>query len=70
MVCINLIHASDIVSDFDHALRSVPLSLLTTDTNGKAKIDRSLLLDQREITIPLDTSKPFKLNAGTTGVCQ
>ncbi|KAI0811123.1 leucyl aminopeptidase [Irpex lacteus] len=47
---------------------SVPLSLLSTDENGQAKIDRSLLLDQREITIPLDTSKPFKLNAGATGV--
>ncbi|KAI0086651.1 peptidase family M1-domain-containing protein [Irpex rosettiformis] len=52
----------------NETLWSVPLSLLTTDENGKAKIDRSLLLDQREITIALDTSKPFKLNAGTTGV--
>ncbi|KAI0340189.1 leucyl aminopeptidase [Trametopsis cervina] len=47
---------------------SVPLSLSTVDENGKPKIDRSVLLDQRELTIPLDTSKPFKLNGGTSGV--
>jgi aminopeptidase 2 len=48
----------------------VPLSLLTVDENGKAKIDHSLLLEGREMKISLDTSKPFKLNAGTTGVCE
>ena len=46
------------------------MSLLTVDENGKPKIDTRILLDQREMTIPLETSKPFKLNAGTVGVCK
>lgn len=40
------------------------------DENGKAVVDRTLVLRDREMTIPLDTSQPFKLNAGTTGVCK
>ncbi|KAI0789033.1 hypothetical protein BC629DRAFT_1582206 [Irpex lacteus] len=52
----------------NNTIWSVPLSLLTTDENGRAKVDRSLLLDQREVSVLLDTSKPFKLNAGATGV--
>ncbi|KAJ3554813.1 hypothetical protein NM688_g2912 [Phlebia brevispora] len=47
---------------------TIPLSLITVDSSGKVVIDRTLVLDEREKTIPLDTSKPFKLNAGTTGV--
>lgn len=50
-------------------LRSIPLSLLTTDTDGRAVVDHSILLDERERLIPLDTSKLFKLNAGTVSVC-
>lgn len=50
--------------------RSVPLSLLTLDENGNPRIDRRILLNQREMTIQLDSSKLFKLNAGTTGVCE
>lgn len=38
--------------------------------NGKGTADRTLVLRDRETTIPLDTSQPFKLNAGTTGVCE
>ena len=49
--------------------RSIPLSLLTTDASGKATVDNTLLLDEREKFIHLDTSKPFKLNAGTVSVC-
>lgn len=40
------------------------------DENGKAVVDRTLVLKDREMTIPLDTSRPFKLNADTTGVCK
>ena len=40
------------------------------DENGKGIVDRTLVLRDREMTIPLDTSQPFKLNAGTTGVCK
>ncbi|KAI0693908.1 leucyl aminopeptidase [Cytidiella melzeri] len=46
---------------------SVPLSLLTVDQNGQVDINHSIVLNERDMTIPLDTSKPFKLNAGTTG---
>ena len=45
------------------------MSLVTVDGNGKPVVDHTLILDEREKKIPLDTSKPFKLNAGTTGVC-
>jgi aminopeptidase 2 len=43
----------------------VPLSLLTVGEDGKPKIQKELVLDSREMEIELDTSKPFKLNAGT-----
>ncbi|PFH52379.1 hypothetical protein AMATHDRAFT_140150 [Amanita thiersii Skay4041] len=52
----------------NETLWNVPLSLLTVDESGKAIVNKSLILKDREMTIPLDTSKPFKLNAGTTGV--
>ena len=44
--------------------------LLTVSENGQPVINNEIVLDQREMTIPLDTSKPFKLNAGTVGVCE
>lgn len=46
---------------------AVPLALLTT-TNNKVNIDKSVVLDTREKRFAIDTSKPFKLNAGTYGV--
>ncbi|KAG2146914.1 uncharacterized protein EDB93DRAFT_1085716 [Suillus bovinus] len=46
---------------------TVPLALLTA-TNDKVNIDKSVVLDTREKTIAIDTSRPFKLNAGTYGV--
>lgn len=46
---------------------TVPLALLTA-TNDKVNIDKSVVLDTREKTLAIDTSKPFKLNAGTYGV--
>ncbi|KAG9123895.1 Aminopeptidase 2 mitochondrial [Ceratobasidium sp. 392] len=46
----------------------VPLSLLTTDANGKKTVDHGVVLSEREADIKLDTSKPWKLNAGTVGV--
>lgn len=51
-------------------VRTVPLSLVTTDASGKPQVDRAIVLDEREKFIPLDTSNSFKLNGGTTGVCQ
>ncbi|KAF8985615.1 leucyl aminopeptidase [Cyathus striatus] len=47
---------------------NVPLSILVIDENGKTSIDRTVVLQERENFIPLDTNKPYKLNAGTTGV--
>ncbi|KAI0747687.1 peptidase family M1-domain-containing protein [Daedaleopsis nitida] len=46
---------------------TIPLNLLTVSADGNAVLNKDLLLDEREKFIPLDTSKPFKLNAGTTG---
>ncbi|KAL5636049.1 hypothetical protein ACGC1H_004760 [Rhizoctonia solani] len=46
----------------------IPLSLLTTGADGKASVDHSIVLSERETEIKLDTSKPWKLNAGTVGV--
>ncbi|KAJ7582802.1 leucyl aminopeptidase [Mycena floridula] len=47
---------------------NIPLAIMSVDEDGTAVVDKSLVLEQREQTIPLDTSKTFKLNAGTTGV--
>ncbi|EIW81938.1 hypothetical protein CONPUDRAFT_81582 [Coniophora puteana RWD-64-598 SS2] len=47
---------------------TVPLALLTVDESGKPHVDNTVVLDTREKTIPLDTSKPYKLNASTYGV--
>ncbi|PFH48473.1 hypothetical protein AMATHDRAFT_65385 [Amanita thiersii Skay4041] len=49
-------------------LWNVPLGILTVDEGGRSLIDQEQTLTSREMTIPLDTSKPFKLNANTTGV--
>lgn len=49
--------------------RNIPLSILSVK-DGQAILDKSAILQEREKNIPLDTSKPFKLNAGTTGVCK
>lgn len=50
--------------------RTVPLAILTVDNEGKPIINNTVVLDTRETFIPLDLSKPFKLNAGTKGVCE
>ncbi|KAI4526730.1 hypothetical protein K525DRAFT_287090 [Schizophyllum commune Loenen D] len=46
---------------------SVPLAILTEDDGGKTTVDRAVL-SEREGSYAIDTSKPFKLNAGTAGV--
>lgn len=50
--------------------RTIPLSLLTVSEDGKAVVDTKIVLDTREKTIPVDIGKPYKLNAGTVGVCE
>jgi aminopeptidase 2 len=52
----------------DSPYRNIPLSLLSTN-DGKPSVDLTAILQEREKTIPLDTSQPFKLNADTVGVC-
>ena len=48
--------------------RMIPVSIVTADENGETVLKKELFVD-REMFIPLDTSKPFKLNADTTGFC-
>lgn len=60
-------HIRIVLIDFH---RTVPLSLLSVDGNGKASVDNSAVLDSREKTLAIDPGKLFKLNAGTSGVCQ
>ncbi|KAF7363266.1 Aminopeptidase 1 [Mycena sanguinolenta] len=47
---------------------NVPLSLVTADPDGQVKIDKLVILEEREKDIALDTNMPYKLNGGTTGV--
>jgi hypothetical protein len=50
--------------------RTIPLSLLSVGGSKKAEISQTAVLSKREQFFALDTSKPFKLNAGTTGPCK
>lgn len=38
--------------------------------DGKYSVDKTALLQEREQFFPIDTSKHYKLNAGTVGVCK
>ncbi|KAH7103915.1 leucyl aminopeptidase [Auriculariales sp. MPI-PUGE-AT-0066] len=58
----------DATDDENKTIWHVPLQLKTTDTAGKATIDNTLILREREAQFALDTSAPWKLNADTTGV--
>ena len=51
-------------------IRYIPLSVLSTDSAGKTTANRQPVLEEREGTLNVDTTKPFKLNAGSTGVCE
>ncbi|KDR73439.1 hypothetical protein GALMADRAFT_72189 [Galerina marginata CBS 339.88] len=46
---------------------NIPLGILSIK-DGKPFVDRDVLLKERQKHFALDTSKPFKLNAGTNGV--
>ncbi|KAG8900325.1 Aminopeptidase 2 mitochondrial [Tulasnella sp. 403] len=58
----------DPTEDENQTIWQIPLNIKTVDASGTAKVDGSVLLTEREATIPLDTSRPFKLNTGTNGV--
>ncbi|KAJ7592639.1 leucyl aminopeptidase [Mycena floridula] len=45
----------------------IPLSIVTVDSTGQAATNYTLM-EQREQYFELDTKKPLKLNAGTTGL--
>lgn len=49
--------------------RSVPLGLVTASVDGQSLVDNTALLETREAEFKLDTTKPFKINADTNGVC-
>lgn len=51
----------------NETLWTIPLALLTTKANGETVLQSDIVLDEREKTIPLDVTRPFKLNAGTVG---
>ncbi|KAF8311309.1 hypothetical protein DL93DRAFT_2229778 [Clavulina sp. PMI_390] len=59
--------SGDPTPEENETLWYIPLSVLSTDS-GKPSIDRSVVLQDRESTLSIDTSKPWKLNAGTSGV--
>jgi len=47
---------------------TIPLAILTADETGSPSIDKTAVLTARETTLAIDTSKGYKLNAGTYGV--
>ena len=50
--------------------RSVPLGLVTASVDGQSMVDNTALLETREAEFKLDTTKPYKINADTNGVCR
>ena len=52
-----------------HHHRSIPLGLVTASVHGRAPINIAAILETREAEFKLDTTKPFKVNADTNGVC-
>ena len=48
----------------------VPLSLLTVNEQGDVVINKDEVLDEREKTVSLDVSNPWKVNAGTVSFCE
>ncbi|CAG7846066.1 Aminopeptidase 2; Flags: Precursor [Serendipita indica DSM 11827] len=61
------LETGDVKEDENQTLWKIPLNLLTVDESGKPVIKRDLMTE-REQTYQIDTSKPYKLNAGTSGV--
>jgi len=48
----------------------IPLNLANLGSNGKLEVDRTILLKEKEMEIPLDTSKPYKLNHNNSTFCR
>ncbi|KAJ7066128.1 leucyl aminopeptidase [Mycena amicta] len=51
----------------DETLWTIPLNIATVDAAGTVAVNKTILLSTRELFVPLDTSRPFKLNAGSSG---
>ncbi|KAH8814520.1 leucyl aminopeptidase [Flagelloscypha sp. PMI_526] len=47
---------------------NVPLAIASTGEDGQTTVDRSAVLRKREQTFKINTTKPYKLNSGTSGV--
>ncbi|PVG02822.1 putative AAP1-alanine/arginine aminopeptidase [Serendipita vermifera] len=62
------LETGDVKDEENQTLWKIPLKLLTVDENGNCNIDRSIVMTKREETYPVDTSRPYKLNSGTSGV--
>ncbi|KAJ6487746.1 leucyl aminopeptidase [Mycena sanguinolenta] len=45
----------------------IPLQILSVDSAGQMHVTRNAVMREREQFFALDTSRPFKLNAGSTG---
>ncbi|KAJ7359624.1 leucyl aminopeptidase [Mycena albidolilacea] len=53
--------------DPEETIWVIPLQILSVDGTGHSHIDHDVVLREREQFFALDTSRPFKINAGTTG---
>ncbi|KAJ7276711.1 hypothetical protein C8J57DRAFT_1061552, partial [Mycena rebaudengoi] len=49
--------------------RKIPLGILTVDEGGKPHVDKTAILDEKEKTIAIDTTRNYKVNAGSIGFC-
>ncbi|CAE6537754.1 unnamed protein product [Rhizoctonia solani] len=58
----------DVTNEENQTIWQVPLALLSTNSDGKTSTDHTTVLSKREEDIKLDTSKPWKLNAGRVSV--
>ncbi|KAJ7187123.1 leucyl aminopeptidase [Mycena filopes] len=54
-------------ADENETLWKIPLRILTVEGDGQVHVDNKAILEEREKTLTLDTTKTFKLNAETTG---
>ncbi|KAJ6541995.1 leucyl aminopeptidase [Mycena vulgaris] len=55
-------------AEANETIWNVPLAILTADKDGRGRVDKTAILEQRETSLAIDTSRSFKLNAGTLGV--
>ncbi|KLO18576.1 hypothetical protein SCHPADRAFT_114733 [Schizopora paradoxa] len=49
---------------------SIPLNLAIIESDGQLKVNHAITLNEKEIEIPLDTSRSYKLNVGTSSYCR